>query len=151
MASRRPFEIGASAALLLLASCQQGADVAVEQAGGAATVLVTRDGKPACIDQLNVYAGEPTGGPPAWFIIATKAAPCTHRVTLGQTPPGFEMAAPAAFATTAGTSYLVEITGKSYIGATRFTATGRLRQPPPTQNHRARTPASVHDSGDRRT
>ena len=107
---------------LLLAACQQGADVEVRQAGGIATVEVTRDGKPACIDQLDVYAGEPKGGPPAWFIISAKGAPCTSRVTLGQTPPGFDSTPSPTFTLTAGTSYLVEVSGSAFIGATKFTA-----------------------------
>ena len=107
---------------LLLAACQQGADVEVRQAGGVATVEVTRERKPACIDQLNVYSGKPGGGPPAWFIIATKGAPCTSRVALGQTPPGFEAASSASLTLKAGTSYLVEVSGSSFIGSTSFVA-----------------------------
>ena len=94
----------------------------MRQASGIATVEVKRDGKPACIHQLDVYAGEPTGGPPTWFIISSKGAPCTSRVTLGHTPPGFDATPSPPFALTAGTSYLVEVSGSVFIGATKFTA-----------------------------
>ena len=113
---------GFALSLLLLAGCQQGAEVEVRQANGVATVEVTRDGKPACIDQLDVYAGEPKGGPPDWFIISAQGAPCASRVTLGQTPPGFEATSSAPLALKAGTSYLVEVSGGSFIGSASFVA-----------------------------
>lgn len=111
----------ALAATLLLASCKLGADVAVEQAGGRATVQVSRDG-PACIRNLTVYEGEPND-PPAWNIVGGPRTPCTTRIQLGQVPAGFDPDPGRSTLTLKpGQTYVVAVDGVSWSAGARFVA-----------------------------
>lgn len=106
------------------AACLQGVVVDVEHEGVQESFIVRRGAKTACVDMLDVYAGEPRGNAPAWRIATADPDLCVGRFVFGRVPPGFAQDAPAPPLVRGGV-YHVEVSGTGFVGARRFVVEDR--------------------------
>lgn len=109
----------------VLAACQQGAEIRIEQKDGHAAFSLARisSAKPACIRNLEVYEGEPKGGPPLWQIAGGDEG-CVSSVTFAHVPPGFSQAdgTPPGLMLKPGQRYAVQASGTGWMAFEAFTA-----------------------------
>jgi len=109
----------------VLAACQQGADIRIDQKDGRATFALSRSSsdKPACIRNLEVYEGEPKGGPPLWQIAGGQEG-CLSSVEFARVPQGFSQAdgTPPDLKLKPGQHYAVQASGTGWLAFGAFTA-----------------------------
>lgn len=109
----------------VLAACQQGAEIRIAQKDGHAAFSLSRisSDKPACIRNLEVYEGEPKGGPPLWQIAGGDQG-CVSSVTFARVPPGFSQAdgTPPGLRLKPGQRYAVQASGTGWMAFEAFTA-----------------------------
>jgi hypothetical protein len=116
--------MGSRAFIILLVStlatgCQRETEVTISQNGSKIVFTSTRDGDPACSDDVKVYKSDDQLNP-IWTLTAPDSVPCRSQFVYGETVPGF-IDSGAAPKLQAGQTFTVTMNGPGLVGGGQFT------------------------------